>query len=142
MNRAGELVGGEPGDEAAVVVVHRVVPALGVGRQLGRIVVIGFSVDDFFAAFAGEHAEGDSLIWLTEEGIDEIVDEGPAAERTRGEAGALRIVALLGEPIFDVLAAVIAGLLVGGLLSVARSIVVGAIAHGRDARATLLFEAR
>src|SRR6478672_11807154 len=114
MDRGGELIGGEPGDEAAVVVVQWIVPAVGAGRQLGRIVVVGFSIDDFFAALLGQLAEGDALVTLAEKSADKVADKRPAAERARGEADALDLITLLGEPVFDLFAAVVAGLLRGG----------------------------
>jgi hypothetical protein len=150
MDRGGELIGGEPGDEAAVVVVQWIVPAVGAGRQLGRIVVVGFSIDDFFAALLGQLAEGDALVTLAEKSADKVADKRPAAERARGEADALDLITLLGEPVFDLFAAVVAGLLRGGRMIQPRrtAATIGfrwcaassGTAHGRDARATLLFE--
>jgi hypothetical protein len=79
-DRAGELVGGDPGDETAVVVVHRIVPAVGIGRQLGWMVVVGFAVHDLLAAFPGQLAQGNTCFGLAEKRVNEIADERPAAE--------------------------------------------------------------
>ena len=51
-NEIANQVSVEPGDEAAMGVVHGVVPAV-VGRDWRRLVVPGLAVDDFFAGVAG-----------------------------------------------------------------------------------------
>ena len=105
----------DPGDERPVGVVNWVVPAVASRRQLGRVVVVGLAVHDFFAELVGETRQGVAFIGLAQDGADKIVnDDLGVAKVLRNAAGALCFVALLGEPVFDVFAAWIDGVIAGG----------------------------
>jgi hypothetical protein len=56
-DRVFEVVGVNPGDNTAVVVVHGVVPAVAAGREFGVIVVVGLAGNDLLAGFMGELVE-------------------------------------------------------------------------------------
>ena len=81
-----------------MAVVHRVIPTVAAGRNLGWRVVPGLAVDEFLSGVASEDIEGGATIGLTEESTDQFSGD---------EAGAVAIVvlavgvAMFGEPGFD-----------------------------------------
>ncbi len=99
----GELVGVEPGDEAAVGVVHAVVPAVAVWHR-GRLFFVGAALDDFLAGLAGEGMEGDVVFGLAGEGVNEIVNDIFSFEFVRDFVSERGLAVVLDEPGFDVFA--------------------------------------
>src|SRR6185369_11597739 len=73
-SRSGYVLRLQPGDERAVEIVHRIVPAVLRG-QLRTPIVIPFAIDDLLAGFFSEDFQGEAAVGLAKEGLDQIADE-------------------------------------------------------------------
>jgi len=93
----------EPGDEAAVGVVHGVVPAVAV-RDGGLLVFVGSAVDDLFADVVGQDTERPIVLGLAEERAHEVVNDGFGVDMVGDFVGLRGLGVLLDEPGFDLFA--------------------------------------